>query len=130
MLETYPTLPLEPVLSFSPSARLSYAEMMASACQLAGLMQEIELPQRFVMLFADPRENLITTYAALLTQRTAIQQTLVSSAAAGISLAALMQNAGIEAVLTTPDYLTTLSSHAPALCDERTLYTVCPLDLN
>lgn len=118
---------VDPVLSFSPSARLSYAEMMASARELARVMQQLCLPERFVMLFQDPRANLITTYAALLSQRTGIQHAPVATPEAGSRLEALMQQAGIEAVLTAPECLSALNMHAPELCRPGRFFAVDPL---
>ena len=128
-IETYP-VSADPVVTFSPTACLSYAEIMLRARQLAEVMQQQNLHERFVMLFSDPRENLIATYAALISQRIGIQHAPLRSLAEGTRLEALMQNAGIEAVLSASEGLQALSTHAQSVCRNRRILTASPLGVS
>ncbi|MBT9548694.1 MAG: hypothetical protein IV090_25090 [Candidatus Sericytochromatia bacterium] len=116
----------EPIVNFSPAECLSYSEIILRASELTPFLRQEVKHKRFVMLYSDPCDTLIMTYAALLAEQIAILQAPLSSPEEGQYLEALMQKSGIQAVVTSHELKSCLDNYAPGLAQKTEVISFSP----
>jgi acyl-CoA synthetase (AMP-forming)/AMP-acid ligase II len=126
LVGVYPPVSDEPIVKFSPAERLSYSEIILRASELTPYLRQVVKHKRFVMLYSDPCDTLIMTYAALLAEQIAILQAPLSSFEEGQYLEALMQKSGIQAVVTSHELKLCLDNYAPGLSQKTDIFSFSP----
>lgn len=126
MVGVYPLVSAEPVVNFSPAERLSYSEIILRAKELTPYLRQVVKHKRFVILYSDPCDSLIMTYAALLAEQIAILQAPLGSLEEGQYLEALMQKSGIQALVTSHELKRCLDTFAPGLAQKTEVFSFSP----